>query len=237
MLHVFAKFKISCFATICHAGYNTNFAILLFHFILFVLNLFVKGEIIQIHIGQAGVQIANACWELYCLEHGIMPNGCLGVMPNDDSFTTFFDISGMGLKVTPRVVLVDTEPTVIGLYVFSGVHCNRSNFKFVYSFTDEIRTGAYRYLFHPDSLVSGKDDAGSNFARGYNLLGSMLIDRTMDAIRRSAESCNNLRGFLIFRAIGGGTGSGFGTLLLEKLNEAYGKKTTKIEFIVFPSPS
>lgn len=27
------------------------------------------------HIGQAGVQIGNACWELYCLEHGIQPDG------------------------------------------------------------------------------------------------------------------------------------------------------------------
>ena len=24
---------------------------------------------------QAGVQIGNACWELYCLEHGIQPDG------------------------------------------------------------------------------------------------------------------------------------------------------------------
>lgn len=102
---------------------------------------------------------------------------------------------------------------------------------------DEIRTGAYRYLFHPDTLISGKEDAGSNFARGYNLLGHDLIDRTMDAIRRVSEQCRNLRGFLIFRAIGGGTGSGFGTLLLEKLADAYGRKTTKAEFLVFPSPS
>ena len=30
-------------------------------------------EVISIHIGQAGVQVGNACWELYCLEHGIQP--------------------------------------------------------------------------------------------------------------------------------------------------------------------
>ena len=27
-------------------------------------------EIIAIHIGQAGVQVGAACWELFCLEHG-----------------------------------------------------------------------------------------------------------------------------------------------------------------------
>jgi len=51
-------------------------------------------EVISIHIGQAGVQMGNAAWELYCLEHGIMPDGqmpsddTLGV--SDDSFNTFF---------------------------------------------------------------------------------------------------------------------------------------------------
>ena len=32
-------------------------------------------ECISIHVGQAGVEIGNACWELYCLEHGIQPDG------------------------------------------------------------------------------------------------------------------------------------------------------------------
>ena len=39
-------------------------------------------EVISIHIGQAGVQMGNACWELYCLEHGIHPDG---QMPSDDT--------------------------------------------------------------------------------------------------------------------------------------------------------
>jgi len=34
-------------------------------------------EIISIHIGQAGVQVGNSCWELYCLEHGIGKDGQL----------------------------------------------------------------------------------------------------------------------------------------------------------------
>ena len=34
-------------------------------------------EIISIHIGQAGIQVGNACWELYCLEHDIQPDGMM----------------------------------------------------------------------------------------------------------------------------------------------------------------
>ena len=37
-------------------------------------------EVISLHIGQGGIQVGNACWELYCLEHGIQPDG---QMPSD----------------------------------------------------------------------------------------------------------------------------------------------------------
>ena len=72
-------------------------------------------ECISIHVGQAGVQMGNACWELYCLEHGIQPDG---QMPSDkaagdDSFSTFFAETGAG-KHVPRAVFVDLEPSVIG---------------------------------------------------------------------------------------------------------------------------
>lgn len=50
------------------------------------------------------------------------------------------------------------------------------------------------------------------------------------------DNCSSLQGFLIFRSIGGGTGSGFGALLLERLAAEYGKKS-KLEFAVYPSPS
>ncbi|KAM7239464.1 hypothetical protein CapIbe_008959 [Capra ibex] len=73
-------------------------------------------ECISIHFGQAGVQIGNACWELYCLEHGIQPDG---QMPSDkttgggdDSFNTFFSEADTG-KHVPRAVFVDLESPLI----------------------------------------------------------------------------------------------------------------------------
>ena len=51
-------------------------------------------EVISIHIGQGGIQLGNACWELYCLEHGIQPDGQMPsdktVGGGDDAFNTFF---------------------------------------------------------------------------------------------------------------------------------------------------
>ena len=79
--------------------------------------IYLQRECISIHIGQAGVQIGNACWELYCLEHGIQPDGQMPsdktIGGGDDSFNTFFSETGAG-KHVPRAVFVDLEPTVVG---------------------------------------------------------------------------------------------------------------------------
>ncbi|CAG0881571.1 unnamed protein product [Cyprideis torosa] len=138
-------------------------------------------ECISIHIGQAGVQMGNACWELYCLEHGIEPNGD---MPGDtsvgtetDSFNTFFEETGSG-KHVPRAVFVDLEPTVIGKEYDNAV---------------------------------------------------------LEEIRKMADSATGLQGFLVFHSFGGGTGSGFGSLLLERLKYEFGKKSILV-FSIYPSP-
>ena len=62
-------------------------------------------ECISIHVGQAGVQIGNSCWELYCLEHGISPDGEMltdkSVGIADDAFNTFFSETGRDLRTIP----------------------------------------------------------------------------------------------------------------------------------------
>jgi tubulin alpha len=72
-------------------------------------------------------------------------------------------------------------------------------------------------------------------ARGHYTVGKELIDPVMDKIRRQADNCSGLQGFFVFHSFGGGTGSGFGALLLERLSTDYGKKA-KLEFCVYPAP-
>ena len=61
--------------------------------------------------------MGNACWELYCLEHGIQPDGQMpsekSKYGNEDCFNTFFSETGNG-KYVPRALFVDLEPSVIG---------------------------------------------------------------------------------------------------------------------------
>lgn len=63
-----------------------------------------------------------------------------------------------------------------------------------------------------------------------------MIDDTVDKIRRMTDQCEGLQGFMIFHSVGGGTGSGFGSLLLERLSVEYGKKKSKLDFCIYPSP-
>ena len=174
-------------------------------------------EVICVHIGQCGVQVGNACWELFCLEHGIQPDGAMPsdktIGVEDDAFNTFFSETGAG-KHVPRAVLLDLEPTVV----------------------DEVRTGTYRQLFHPEQLISGKEDAANNYARGHYTIGKEIVDLCLDRIRKLADNCTGLQGFLIYHAVGGGTGSGLGALLLERLSVDYVRKKSKLGFTVYPSP-
>lgn len=172
-------------------------------------------ECISIHLGQAGIQTGKSCWELYCLEHGIKPDGSMADEDNevsDDSYHTFFSETSSGKK-TPRTVFVDLEPSVC----------------------DEVRTSTYRELYHPDQLITGQEGAANNYARGHYTTGKEIVDTVLDRIRKLADNCTGLQGFLVFHATGGGTGSGLGALLLERLSVDYGRKS-KLSFAVSPSP-
>lgn len=176
---------------------------------------FSHREVVSIHLGQAGIQTANTTWELYCLEHGISNDGNLSetrVGDDDSTFHTFFSESHTG-KFVPRAVLVDTEPTVL----------------------DEVRVGETRDLFHPDLMINSKEDAANNFARGFLTIGREILPPVMNSIRKIAEQSNSLQGFMVFHSFGGGTGSGFSSLLMEKVNDEFGKKS-KLEVSIYPSP-
>ena len=54
---------------------------------------------------------------------------------------------------------------------------------------DEVRTGTYRQLFHPEQLISGKADAANNFARGHDTIGTDIVDLVLDRIRKLADNC------------------------------------------------
>ena len=56
----------------------------------------------------------------------------------------------------------------------------------------------------------------------------------MDMIDREADGSDSLEGFVLIHSIAGGTGSGLGSYLLEKLNDRFPKKLIQT-YSVFPN--
>ncbi|KAJ7804739.1 Tubulin/FtsZ, GTPase domain-containing protein [Mycena olivaceomarginata] len=95
---------------------------------------------------------------------------------------------------------------------------------------DDVKTGPY--LFHPETMITSKEDAANNCSTTPSAKSSSTPSWT-----RSLSGRQLLRspGLLCFRSFGGGTGSGLGALLLERLSTDYSKKS-KLEFRMYPAP-
>lgn len=147
-------------------------------------------------------------------EHGIMPDGSYqGDNPLQLTRVGCYFHEGMGGRYVPRAVLTDLEPGTM----------------------DAIRGGPFGGLFRPDNFVFGQSGAGNNWAKGHYTEGAELVDSVMDVVRKEAEACDVLQGFQITHSMGGGTGSGMGTLLVSKIREEYPDRIMST-YSVVPSP-
>merc|ERR1711997_1064236 len=95
--------------------------------------------------------------------------------------------------------------------------------------------GAIGPLFKSDNMCFGNNGAGNNWAKGHYTEGAELVESVLDKIQKDAEKADAPQGFQLFHSLGGGTGSGMGTLLLLKIRDAYPDKIT-CTYSVFPSP-
>merc|ERR1712026_56561 len=70
---------------------------------------------------------------------------------------------------------------------------------------------------------------------GYTV-GKEMMDIVSDRLRKLVDNSENVQGFMATHSVGGGTGSGMGMLILERLAVDYRKKS-KIGFEIYPSPT
>mmetsp|Transcript_114 Transcript_114/g.191 ORF Transcript_114/g.191 Transcript_114/m.191 type:complete len:452 (+) Transcript_114:77-1432(+) len=171
-------------------------------------------EIVHVQAGQCGNQVGSKFWEVICDEHGIESKGTYN---GDDDLqleriNVYFNEASGG-RYVPRAVLMDLEPGTM----------------------DSVRAGPFGAIFRPDNFVFGQSGAGNNWAKGHYTEGAELIDSILDVVRKEAEGCDCLQGFQLTHSLGGGTGSGMGTLLVSKIREEYPDRMM-CTFSVFPSP-
>jgi tubulin beta len=187
-------------------------------------------EIIHLQVGQCGNQIGNAFWDAVRQEHHIDVNGqymCPEEQQQDEDndgvpnelekcdvyFRPIDPEAKKTCKWVPRALIVDLEPGTI----------------------DVIKASAIGPLFKPDNMCFGANGAGNNWAKGHYTEGAELVDSVLDKVRNEIESCDAPQGFQICHSLGGGTGSGMGTLLLLKIRDAYPDRITTT-YSVYPSP-
>jgi len=171
-------------------------------------------EILHIQVGQCGNQIGNRFWQTVIAEHSIDGSG---YYTGENAATDLDKVSvymrSAGERYVPRACLIDLEPGTV----------------------DVIKASPVGTLFKPDNFVFGASGAGNNWAKGHYTEGAELIEEALDVVRKEVENCDCPQGFQISHSLGGGTGSGMGTLVLLKLRDAYPDRIL-CTFSVYPSP-
>eukprot|EP00736_Rhodelphis_marinus_P009379 Rmarinus@m.10788 len=115
----------------------------------------------------------------------------------------------------PRALLLDLEPRVV----------------------NSIQNSRYRNLYNPENFFVSEHGggAGNNWASGY-AQAETHEEEIMEIIDREADGSDSLEGFVVCHSIAGGTGSGMGSYLLERLIDRYPKKLIQT-YSVFPNNS
>lgn len=116
-----------------------------------------------------------------------------------------------------RAVLVDMESKVVQ-------HC----------LVDARKGGNWTY--DQKCVYAEKRGSGNNWANGYLHHAPRAMTAILDQVRRQAECCDYLDGFLMLMSVAGGTGSGVGAKLTEYLHDTY-PHATLVNPIVWPYSS
>ncbi|VEL34941.1 unnamed protein product [Protopolystoma xenopodis] len=168
-----------------------------------------KARLLSLHS-----KIEYEFWEVISDEHGLDPEGrYVGEQTVQLERINVYYNEATGGKYVPRCILLDLEPGTM----------------------DSVRGGHFGRLFRPDNFVFGQSGAGNNWAKGHYTEGAELVDNVLEVIHKECESCDCLQGFQLCHSLGGGTGSGMGTLLISKIREEYADRIMST-FSVLPSP-
>ncbi|PVI04709.1 tubulin-domain-containing protein [Periconia macrospinosa] len=171
-------------------------------------------EIITLQAGQCGNSVGQQFWQQLCLEHGINADGNLEDFATEggDRKDVFFYQSD-DTRYIPRAILLDLEPRVL----------------------NSIQSSAYKNIYNPENFYIHKDGtgAGNNWGMGYSM-GEQVQEEIIDMIDREADGSDSLEGFMLLHSIAGGTGSGLGSYMLERLNDRFPKKLIQT-YSVFPN--
>ena len=193
-------------------------------------------EVVTLSIGQCGNQIGWRFWDTALREHEGAVSAATSGYRHDAAATaaaaaatsTFFaDTTASrghggwelgesgGTRVRARAVLVDTEEGVVQQVLRSPI-------------------GAL-FSGGGTQIVTDVSGAGNNWAHGFHAYGPQYRDSILDRVRVQLEDCDSPQSFFLLHSLGGGTGSGLGSYIVEALAAEF-PELYRISTAVCPSP-
>ncbi|KAG2379271.1 hypothetical protein C9374_007410 [Naegleria lovaniensis] len=178
-----------------------------------------SNNVITLQVGQCGNQVGHSFFKALSSqiiqkktsstmigtqsilhEETVLPFG-------DGALDCFFrpNTSNTGDSMIARAVLVDMEPKVIQQTL------NLTN----------RRAEGNLFEYSAASTFHKQSGSANNWAYGFNFHGPNSADAIMDIVRKEAEHCDGLSGFMLLQSMAGGTGSGLGCYLSEQLRDEF----------------
>ncbi|XP_045465677.1 tubulin epsilon chain-like isoform X2 [Harmonia axyridis] len=180
------------------------------------------SEFLVIQVGQCGNQIGGTLWPSILQEYRILPSNhpkniktsITGGSDKEMKFT-FNSFLHIPTKINPsslqclnlselqendikaRVICIDMEDSVVSRFSNSELG----------------------FLFDKRGIVKNYPGSSNNWAEGYCTHGSTFKNKIFRIVTKYVERCDSLHGILLLYSMGGGTGSGLGSFILEQLDE------------------
>ncbi|XP_008840883.1 tubulin delta chain [Nannospalax galili] len=173
-------------------------------------------SIVTVQLGQCGNQIGFEVFDsLFSDSH--CSQGLCSKRENEAYQASckerFFREEKNGIPIA-RAVLVDMEPKVINQTLSKAAQASR-----------------WKYGQH--ACFCQKQGSGNNWAYGYSMHGPRHEESIMNLIQKEVEKCDSLSGFFVIMSMAGGTGSGLGAFITQKLQDQY-SNSLKMNQIIWP---
>ncbi|KAF6772068.1 hypothetical protein AHF37_09248 [Paragonimus kellicotti] len=171
-------------------------------------------SILSLQIGQCGNQLGAEIFKTVyndCLTQKDYQSNQKNTDYNYDSVSTFFHVCADG-SLEAKCVQVDMEEKVI-------TRLRRTT----------QRTNEWR--FPEDNFYTAKCGSGNNWAYGFFVHASNIVEKLDGPFQRQLERCDYLDGLLVSMSLAGGTGSGVGTKLLLNLSDLIPKAPTLVQLV------
>ncbi|KAM3874922.1 tubulin delta chain [Diretmus argenteus] len=154
-------------------------------------------SIVTVQLGQCGNQVGQELFDIICNDAQEGQRKAY----RESSTERFFRETTHG-DLVARAVLVDMEPKVINSSMAKAAKCGR-------------------WQYGDRSHFSQKQGSGNNWANGFCVHGPRHTEVLEDLVRREAEHCDRLAGIMPVMSVAGGTGSGVGTYVTQRLRDIY----------------